>query len=259
MGFAQFLGKDSGFQGAAIQFAEIDEQGAVAVLHIAAGALAVAACGQLDELVFQRDEAILRRAPTGRPAAMGIAVPDGKVQRATIRAGLTARDDVPAEARRLGNGVGQWGQRDQGTIGEDLPALVETVVGVLAGLVVNDPVRIAHLFLEPPRQLQAAPMEGQPVPSIHIVVFEVELGPVEGDGPVREFPPQPFRHRERLVPGGPVAQHTANAALVGAIDEPQEGRHAVIRHHGEDGDESNGVRVAHEKINRLAKRTDNTV
>jgi hypothetical protein len=83
--------------------------------------------------------------------------------------GLTARDDVPAEVRRFGNGVGPRGQRNQGAIGEDLPALVEAMVGVLAGFSVNDPVRIAHLLLEPTRQSQAARMDGQPVPSIRIV------------------------------------------------------------------------------------------
>jgi hypothetical protein len=98
--------------------------------------------------------------------AVRVAVFDGEIQRATIRTGLPAGDNVFAEARRLGKGTAKRRQRHQFAIGEDFGAFVDAVVGVSAGLIINDAVRIADFPLEPARQLQVARVESEPVPSI---------------------------------------------------------------------------------------------
>ena len=97
MRLARLFREDFGGERAAVQLAQIDNQGAVAVFDVATGALAVATIGQPRQLVFQRNAAVLRFAPLRRPATVRITILDSKIQRRPIRPGLPAGNDAFAE------------------------------------------------------------------------------------------------------------------------------------------------------------------
>ena len=84
------LGKNLGSECPTFHSADIDDQCAIAVFYVAAGALAVATIGQFGELVFQWDRAVLCLAPPRCPASMCVPVLNRKIQRTTICAGLPA-------------------------------------------------------------------------------------------------------------------------------------------------------------------------
>ena len=84
------LGKNLGSECPTFHVADIDDQCAIAVFYIAAGALAVATIGQFSELVFQWDRTVLGLAPARCPASVRVPVLNGKIQRTTICAGLPA-------------------------------------------------------------------------------------------------------------------------------------------------------------------------
>ena len=97
MRLARLFREDFGGERAAVQLAHIHNQGAVAVFHVATGALTVAACGQFGQLVFQRNAAVLRFATLRRPATMRITVLDGEIQCRPVCTGLPAGNDAFAE------------------------------------------------------------------------------------------------------------------------------------------------------------------
>ena len=88
--FGHPLGKNLGSECPTLNSADIDDQCAIAVFYVAAGALAVATIGQFGELVFQWDRAVLGLAPPRCPASMCVPVLNRKIQRTTICAGLPA-------------------------------------------------------------------------------------------------------------------------------------------------------------------------
>ena len=90
----QALVKHLGCQCPTIQFTAIDDQRGIAVLYISAGTLPVATVTQLKQLIFQGNLAILCFATLRRPYAVGVAVLNGEVKCATIRAGLAVGDDM---------------------------------------------------------------------------------------------------------------------------------------------------------------------
>ena len=84
------LGKNLGSECPTFHCTDIDDQCAIAVFYVAAGALAVATIGQYGELVFQWDKTVLGLAPAWCPASMCVPVLNRKIQRTTICAGLPA-------------------------------------------------------------------------------------------------------------------------------------------------------------------------
>ncbi len=97
----ELLGNGLGCKCPAFHFADIDDQGAITFLDIAARSLTQTSNCQFRELVFQWDGAVLSPTSARRTATVGVSVRHGEIQRPTICAGLPAGDDALAEARRL--------------------------------------------------------------------------------------------------------------------------------------------------------------
>src|SRR6185437_12714698 len=82
-----------GFQAAAFQFTQVEDQRCVAIAHIANRARTVTLALSLDELVLGVQRSVFRPPALRAPATVGNATRDGPIQRRTIGASLTTRDN----------------------------------------------------------------------------------------------------------------------------------------------------------------------
>lgn len=149
--FAQLLREDFCGVGTVAQFTNINDQRAVAVCHISAGSLPVAAISDFGELVLQGDGAVLCCAPAWRPATVDITMQDCKIQSCAISPRLTARNDLLAKADRFLVGISMHGKRLEVADALNFSALINSMIGVFNGFFVNHAIGATDLLLQPLR------------------------------------------------------------------------------------------------------------